>query len=104
MTANEEPNRTYDEPKQKRDPPAPSVERLRREVPRYERPQKCTDKHSQALADHLPGAVETAPMRRSTFDEEAWWACEPSTGGKPLQQARQHDNQVPRHTDGRIGR
>jgi hypothetical protein len=72
MTAMKSPTGAINEPKQKWDSRAPTVQRFRRQAPGDERLQKHTDKHSQALADHyLPGAVKTAPMRRRAFNPAA---------------------------------
>ena len=88
-----EPDRPDDEAEQKGHAPAPAFECLGRKRSRQEGAEKRSNEHREPLADHLPGSVKTAPVRRSAFDQERGRARELTSGGKTLQQACQHDEQ-----------
>src|SRR5262249_39394245 len=58
--ANIKSQRSDDETKQKRDTPAPAIERFWRQNACDQGAQQRACEHGQALADHLPGAIKAA--------------------------------------------
>src|SRR5215471_15495275 len=85
IAANIKSYRTDDQTEQERNTPAPAVERLGCQRARKQRSQNRTEKHCQALADHLPRTIKATPPRRRALGEKGGGAGELTAGRKSLQ-------------------
>ncbi|CRR63345.1 hypothetical protein PAERUG_E16_London_17_VIM_2_04_14_06161 [Pseudomonas aeruginosa] len=104
VAADPQSHRTDQQTEQERHPPAPALQGLGVQAMGDQRAHPRTGEHRQALAEQLPGTVETAPVRRRAFHQESRGAGVLAAGGETLQHSRDHDQQRCADADRRVGR